>query len=141
MSDYREKGKQVLSTIIKLPKNIDVIEKNIYIVSEEIQNIYYNYIYQVVGMLQVDKSIKSLLTHIKEGKFEWENPVFDNIRYDQQEQDEFLINPFEVQEGVLECGKCGSKKTYSYSKQIRRADESSSIMCYCSQCESRWRLN
>ena len=47
------------------------------------------------------------------------------------EYDQFLVKPFEVEEGVLECNKCGSKKTFSYSKQTRAGDEATTVFATC----------
>ena len=53
------------------------------------------------------------------------------------EQDNFIIKPFEIEEGVLQC-KCGSKRVYSYSKQSRSADEPMSTYAQCMSCKSKW---
>ena len=53
------------------------------------------------------------------------------------EQDNFLIKPLEIEEGVLEC-KCGSKRVFSYQKQCRGGDESSTTFAECVACKSKW---
>jgi hypothetical protein len=54
------------------------------------------------------------------------------------EEDDFIENPFQVEEGVLECYKCGSKRTISYTKQTRSADEPASVIATCINCKNKW---
>ena len=60
--------------------------------------------------------------------------------YKEGEQNEFLIKPFELEEGVLLC-KCGSKRVFSYTKQIRASDECITTFATCAKCGSRWTHN
>ena len=55
----------------------------------------------------------------------------------QNEQNDFIENPFEVEEGVIEC-KCGSKRVFSYSKQTRGADEPMTTFAQCMSCKKSW---
>ena len=57
-----------------------------------------------------------------------------------KEEESFIITPFEIEEGVLECGKCGSKKTYSYTKQTRSGDESTTVFAVCYKCSRSWKM-
>ena len=67
----------------------------------------------------------------------WDHDFFNELKLEETEQDNFLIKPFEIEEGVLEC-KCGSKRVYSYSKQSRSADEPCSTYAQCMSCKSKW---
>jgi DNA-directed RNA polymerase subunit M/transcription elongation factor TFIIS len=53
------------------------------------------------------------------------------------EQDNFIIQPFEIVEGITEC-KCGSKRVYSFTKQTRGGDEISTTFNECLSCKSKW---
>lgn len=46
----------------------------------------------------------------------------------------------EIQDGILQCGKCKSYKTEYTEKQTRSADEPTTKFCYCHKCGHRWRF-
>ena len=45
-----------------------------------------------------------------------------------------------VAEGDIQCGKCKSKRVHRTEKQTRRADESVTFFCMCSDCGTRWKF-
>ena len=67
-------------------------------------------------------------------------PLFESIKSRINEEQTFLEKPFEVDEGVLTCNKCGSNKTYSYTKQTRGGDESTTVFAMCSNCQTKWKI-
>lgn len=87
------------------------------------------------------KKLSSVLEYVKEGKVGWNHSCFDKKRYIQKEQDEFIVNPFHVEEGVNECPniKCKSKRVISYSSQIYGGDESTTVFCTCAKCGRQWK--
>jgi DNA-directed RNA polymerase subunit M/transcription elongation factor TFIIS len=72
--------------------------------------------------------------------FLWNSKSFDELRQMEEEQDKFIIQPFEIVEGITEC-KCGSKKVFSYSKQTRGGDEATSTFNECAKCKAKWMYN
>lgn len=46
----------------------------------------------------------------------------------------------EIEEGIFECKKCGSKKTSFYSLQTRSADEPMTNFITCLECQNRWKM-
>jgi DNA-directed RNA polymerase subunit M/transcription elongation factor TFIIS len=138
----REKAILALSTVLKQPKNCEVFEKYIYnyvISKEQSEEIYYWYIYQTIGLLIQDISnMKNTLKLVKQGKMGWETPIYDSISSKIQEHDEYIVKPFDVVEGVAQCGKCGSKKTWSIAKQMRSGDEGTSTISRCVECGHHW---
>jgi DNA-directed RNA polymerase subunit M/transcription elongation factor TFIIS len=71
--------------------------------------------------------------------------LFHHSRYDEirniiKEQEKFLNNPPVIEDGVIECYKCHSKKTYSYAKQTRASDEGTSVFVKCAECNHQFRL-
>ena len=51
-----------------------------------------------------------------------------------------LENPVKIQEvdGIYECKKCGSTKTYYWSAQLRRSDEPPTTFINCINCKNKW---
>ena len=133
----RDTGKKVLKTVIKHTKNIDIIEKNIYKISTDV-DLYNNILYQVVGDIINKKPIKDVLKTIKIGKVGINHEVFDDIKHLISEQDDFIVNPFEVEEGVTQCKKCESNRVFTYSKQVRSCDEPMTTFAQCVKCKSKW---
>jgi DNA-directed RNA polymerase subunit M/transcription elongation factor TFIIS len=70
-------------------------------------------------------------------KIGWDHDCYSKFKALIKEQDDFLIKPFEVEEGVLEC-KCGSRRVLSYSKQCRSSDEPMTTFATCMKCKSSW---
>jgi DNA-directed RNA polymerase subunit M/transcription elongation factor TFIIS len=153
----REVGLEVLSTVLKSENNVKIIEKyvNLNIVNkfekaeENNQDInelreekyiedYNALIYEIVGDIVSGVNLKEMLNNLKTGIIGWKHPVFNDIRMKIEEHDEFIMNPFEVEEGALTCAKCGCNKTYSYSKQTRSADEPMSTFAQCLNCKAKW---
>lgn len=142
--DFREVGKKCLGLVLNNEKNISIFEKNIFEKVEEEDNSEKNYkklLYQTCYRISKDKDIKKILKNIKEDRIGWDSDTFQEIKSKLDEQDEFITNPFTVVEGVLVCKKCGSNKTYSYTKQVRRADEGTTVFCICVKCNARWKEN
>lgn len=147
MTDYefREKGKEILSNYISNWKNIEILEKNLYNSIKDVEEYflekeYNDRLYEVCYQLS-NKSLKEVNENLKRDNVSWNSEYFIEEKTKQEEKDQFLTNPFEVEEGVNKCEKCGSNKTYSVSKQVRAADEGFSTFCICLKCGAKWRNN
>ena len=88
--------------------------------------------------LSFSKTKEEFLEKLNNTKIGWNNVEFDELRFNLEEQDDFIMNPFEVEEGILECKKCKSKKVFSFSKQVRSSDEPTTIFNECVKCKSKW---
>lgn len=144
MDINRNNGRSALGTVLNKEQNIRIIEKHIYDMTiklceqnDDINETYRRNIYQIIGDIMNGSKLKDILSHIKQGKIGWKHNAYNEITMKQKEQDEFILNPFEVEEGVLEC-KCGSKRVFSYSRQSRGADEPMSTYAQCMACKARW---
>ena len=145
MEELRTKGKNALKKIFNKEQNITIFEKNIYEMSlkqlkkyEKIEDIYTFNIYQFINDFKLNSNnTQELLKTIKNGKIHWQNSYYNEMIDKEIEQDNFLIKPIEIEEGVLEC-KCGSKRVFSYQKQCRGGDESSTTFAECVACKSKW---
>lgn len=55
--------------------------------------------------------------------------------------EELLLSIIEtpvLEEGVLKCRKCKSRKIYSAARQVRGGDEPMTVFATCSNCGSKW---
>jgi DNA-directed RNA polymerase subunit M/transcription elongation factor TFIIS len=145
--EFREDGKEALETVLTKAQNVKVFEKVIFELcsktsknEDEIEKLYKEYIFQCICTIAKRVPLKTILANIKKNRVGWEHFSFDDVRFEIQERQEFIVTPFIVEEGILQCGKCGSKKVFSYSKQVRRADESTSVFAICAnpKCGHKW---
>lgn len=130
----RKNGIYVLSILT----DTDIAKKLENAVWNEYGNKQKNYIkciYQIYGDLSKNKKAHLILDQIK--KYNWDHETYADEKAKQDEQDDFIENPFEIEEGVIEC-KCGSKRVFSYSKQTRSADEPMTTYAECVECSSKW---
>ena len=137
---FRERGKDALKSVLKNTQNIETFEKYIYDYSSKFpdkENVYIESIYDIINDIINEIPLKDLLKNIKNEKLKWNNFYFNDMITDEIDQDNFIKNPFEIEEGVLECN-CGSKKVFSYQKQSRSADEPMSTYATCTVCKAKW---
>ena len=141
--NYRQNGKNALKIIgLKKPQNIDILEKNIYNYNNN-EEIYNKILYQVLNDYKNNIKLSEILNNLKTLKYGWEHETYKKLREEEEQQDEFIINPFqEVEDGIVEC-KCGSKRVYSFSKQTRGGDEGTTSFHQClnMKCKAKWSLN
>jgi len=149
---YRDKGLAALGTVLKNEQNIRIVEKNVYDSSinqeEDVEICYKLNILQTVGDVANGEKLKDILGNIKSGKLGWSHNSFKHMHNMLDEQNDFIENPFAVEEGVLECkardkeGKvCGSKRVFSYQRQVRSADETMTTFASCCQCGTKWQYS
>jgi len=149
---YRDKGLAALGTVLKNEQNIRIVEKNVYDSSinqeEDVEICYKLNILQTVGDVANGEKLKDILGNIKSGKLGWSHNSFKQMHNMLDEQNDFIENPFAVEEGVLECkardkeGKvCGSKRVFSYQRQVRSADEPMTTFASCCQCGTKWQYS
>ena len=136
----RERAIQALGTVLKQGKNAQLFEKYIYDkVKGESADIYNWSVYQVLGfLLQSRERMRAVAEEIKEGRIGWRSPTYGDVISRLEEYDEYLAKPFEVVDGVVECGKCQSKKTWSVQKQTRSSDEPMTTFSRCVECGHQW---
>tara|TARA_B100000989_G_scaffold268424_1_gene223124 strand:+ start:661 stop:1077 length:417 start_codon:yes stop_codon:yes gene_type:complete len=136
---YRDNGILALNIIFQNQKNIKILEENIHRVCEN-QDDYKLIIQEVINHKRNKLSTKEINNLVKNKIFLYNTEEFFNYQKEIDELDDFLNNPFEVDEGVLTCNKCGSNKTYSYTKQTRGGDESTTVFAMCSNCQTKWKI-
>lgn len=136
---YRQLGVQVLSKYISSEKNVRLLEKKVNEISDN-QSDYKKLLLELVKHKRDGMSSKDILKLLKSKKVLEYGSAYEEYRMKLKEHDGFLIKPFEVDEGVLECGKCCSNKTISYTKQTRSGDESTSVFALCYNCNNKWKM-
>jgi DNA-directed RNA polymerase subunit M/transcription elongation factor TFIIS len=134
----RKKALLILSSVLKQKKNVCIIEK--YILKASKPSNYLRICYQVLGDIIKKKSLRLIVRDLKLGRVDWVHPSYTNVINKIKEQNEFIENPFEIEEGVLTC-KCGSKRVFSYTKQVRAADEPMTTFAQCLSCRKKWTDN
>ena len=117
MKKLRKKGLKCLQHILKIKKNIKILEKKAYKLSNKDPSIYQNIIFQLCYDLTNNVTFTTLLNNLQNNEFLFNHSSFSTIKKELDEQDDFLTNPFEIEEGVLQCNKCNSRKTFSYPLQ------------------------
>ena len=110
--------------------------------------------------LEIDEPLEWLLSQVKQDLVTYQHSIheyikntiqkkrlgfnhfsFDKFRQKEKEQDDYIINPFEAEEGVVQCVKCKSRKVYSVSRQTRAADEPMTTVSVCTICKHKWSQN
>lgn len=144
----RQLGIQAFSQVLKQKKNCEIFEKYIYnkleksTLEKDSETFRENYlwcVYQVVGLiLQEGTNLKKICDDVKKGLIGWEYPIYSQISSKIEEFDQYLAKPFEVVEGVIECTKCHSKKTWSIQRQTRSSDEPMTTYSRCVECGNQW---
>ena len=72
----------------------------------------------------------------------WNHPRFQSIRDKINEENNFIENPvIDIAEGIIQCNKCKSFKTFSYQKQVRSSDEGFTLFVNCVDCNANWVQN
>ncbi len=101
---------------------------------------YTTILYQVIGdLMDPSQTLESVMENVQEQKVGWSHPSFKVMSDRIDEQNDFIQNPFEVEEGVFQCKACGSRRVYSYTRQDRSCDEGTSVYAQCVACKIQWR--
>jgi DNA-directed RNA polymerase subunit M/transcription elongation factor TFIIS len=99
-------------------------------------------LYEMAFQMQEDDlDLKDAFQSLKASKLGLAHPDFSVVAKKMEETDLFMNKNFETEEGVNECSKCKSKRTISFTKQVRSADEGASVFITCIDCKHRFILN
>ena len=136
----RDIGKTSLQCVLTQKQNIDIIEKNIFDVCDDDEDMYKKILYQVINDISTGKNLQDILNDIKSHHFLWNHESLNEYIKEEEEQDDFIVNPFQIEEGIVEC-RCGSRRVYSFSKQCRSGDEGITSFHQCLKCKAKWSVN
>lgn len=136
----RDETKKILGNYLKVKSNITIFENCIHTRSNNNLNLYNKLLYSIIYDILSQKKLKSIIDNLSNNKFGWNNNCFDEIKTSIKEQDNFLENPPEIDEGVFECSKCHGKRTFSFEKQTRSGDEAGTVFVQCYDCGKKWTM-
>jgi len=140
MDEWIEMCDVVLNSIVTKPQNRMNVARALWSYSHKnIEEAKY-LLFEIFAEYLINPKINDIFTKIRKKDIGWGHPEMNEIRMRYKEFDDFLTSPPEVEEGVLECKKCGSKKTFSFSKQTRSADEATTVFVRCANCSAAFRL-
>ncbi len=107
------------------------------------QHVFYNIVSISKKYKEARKDLKATILASKDLK-DLENAMYmthRQLKDNQRMRDEYITSPVDVEEGVMQCNKCGSMRTFSSQKQVRSGDEGFSTFCACANCGAKWRIN
>ena len=96
------------------------------------------YVYQVIGDILQGKPTEEIKKNIMTKKIGWKHPNYNNIQNLINEHDEYMLHPFDVADGVIQCPRCKSMKTFSNQLQCRSGDEMMTTFSKCVICNYEW---
>ena len=141
MEKLREKGVNILSKYIKKEKNIKIIEKNIFVLSEFNHTKYLNILYQIIYMFTDNKNVTEIFKYLKDKKIDYDLYTYEECKKLENEYDNYISSDKNVEEGIYKCNNCKQNKTFSYTIQTRSCDEGASVFVFCSICKKKWKEN
>lgn len=128
-----------MNALVKfLPEPDALIVNNI--IETKFNNIKNEVLFDVVMFLQDGKPYADVLSFLNSNTVGWNHPNFNEIAVAQAEIFSYIECPYEIIDGMFSCLKCGNKKTISYSKQTRSADEGMTTFVFCAnkECRHHW---
>lgn len=137
---FDETVERACSTIICNPANRHTLASKIMAVCNNDEQAARMILLEWLTDYMCRADLRHALRRLNKGHVLWHHPDLDAVRIGIYEQDKFIESPPEVDEGVISCKKCGSNRTFSYSKQTRRGDEATTVFVKCSKCQTCWRI-
>jgi DNA-directed RNA polymerase subunit M/transcription elongation factor TFIIS len=142
----RELGTKVIGEYLSNKNNITLLESRIFEASctsntnstTNYNHLYRHNLYSCVGYL-TQGWVREYNEDIKAKLCGFALNAYHNYVNEEEETDRYLTEEVGVDEGVLVCPKCHSVKTFSYTKQVRSADEGTSVFARCYHCAHKWR--
>lgn len=137
---FFDNAEVVLSTFVKKKENRQKLSNALWKLAK-CNEAYATYLlYEIFTDYLVSPKVTDIFCNVKQRNIGWNHTFFKTFQKEQEEYDQFLVSPPEVEEGVIQCSRCGSKKTFSFSKQTRRADESATVFVRCAECGKSFRM-
>ncbi len=138
MTEYRTRGINALTTVLKNQKNIKAVEEAMFEVTGN-EDDYCTALYQTISDIKSQSlPLKALLASIKVGEVCWKHFSNEDRALRMEERDTFVVDGVPVEEGVLQCKKCKSWHVHSTSENTRSGDEGVTVFAQCADCPASW---
>lgn len=141
--------KRTLGKYFSKPQNVDYILRQ---TADQRDAHQRDAVYELMALISNAAARKERLDHaarkerldktlhkLKHRSLIWSSDIFSEEKAKIDEENDFMVNPYEMSEGVLTCGKCECKFIFSFTKQTRSADEPMTTFARCSNCAHRWK--
>jgi DNA-directed RNA polymerase subunit M/transcription elongation factor TFIIS len=89
--------------------------------------------------IQKEMNHLDLYKELQKGIVGFESNTYISQKKLEEREFEIATTPMKVVEGMYQCSRCKSKKTYSRQVQTRSADEGMTSIIQCSECNKVWR--
>ena len=117
----------------------DIVKDTVKNVQKQ-QEILYFYFYEIHVEWSIYPRIEDLFQFIRQKKIGYFHSEFDTIRQEIEEEENFIMCPPVIDEGVIECRRCKSRRTFSFNKQTRSSDEAVTVFVRCVNCGHQFRM-
>lgn len=107
----------------------------------EYMEVYRDTLLHVLTLLQ-SKPLSEVIDALQRDNTGWDSVLFQPFLEAERRDIMNITKPLEVEEGLYTCPKCKSKKTHSYTRQVRSADEPATtfITCANTDCSYKWKI-
>ncbi len=146
INELREKTITILKKLTT-EKNSNILEKHIFnctqrnnknidLFNEELSTILYE---TIIFIKKKQYLYKDIINFLKTDKIGLNSVNFSDEQFKDLLEIKNIEEPLELKEGVFQCTKCNSKKTYSYQLQTRSCDEPMTNFIKCGNCGNKWK--
>jgi DNA-directed RNA polymerase subunit M/transcription elongation factor TFIIS len=99
-----------------------------------------NELYQLCGkLIQKEFSYADLLDELSNKVSCWNSKTYKSQQDIERQELDVMTVKLSVSEGLYQCNRCKSKKTFSRQVQTRSADEGMTSIIQCSECSKVWK--
>jgi len=117
----------------------DLVQQTVQNVQKQ-QELLYFYLYEIHVEWSTYPRIEDFFLFVKQKKIGYHHHDFDLIRQEIDEEENFIMCPPVIDEGVIECKRCKSKRTFSFNRQTRSSDEAVTVFVRCVNCGHQFRM-
>lgn len=99
-----------------------------------------NDVYQLCGkLIQKEFAFSELYNELETKVSGWESKTYVHEKEQERQTIDVMTVKLAVTEGLYQCSRCKSQKTFSRQVQTRSADEGMTSIIQCSECSKVWK--